>query len=671
VRLSTPQTSMDESRSNSSSIREEQQLVQAVRNALHEKDRLQQAVREFERASSRVRTTTRRLRQESRRTKQESRRLQEEAHRLLEESYRLRSEAERLENDDNRNDNKLIHLVLPLVKSKITHLNLEFKANCLALRRNDPDTRMLWDGDASAGTPNYASIKGYARPLGEALKGNTVVSALYIALGNLIKSDHPNDPPNDALAYIEPLVDFVSTSPTLKLLKIDRGRRFSGIYDASSFHVPLTASFLTVIGNSSSMEELTLYDCHLPCGAFRTMMTTTASLKKLALRGLETGNDYTVQDLADLGVAFHENRSLERLWLGRECGVDQISMILSSLPNHATLQELVLFGNGNSDETGMRQWNTMGDCVCSLPSLRHLKLVAFEFSADKMRAFVDCLLPRENGEHFGASTTKLTLQECAMDYESTLLFVKFMRTKVEGDNSPGVFSRLRELCLADPPGPDMPVWSAGCLVVLLLPYQADDTQQGGGQQTIGSQLSSLSLNVSALEGFLHALEDNAPHIRLDSLRLFGFGVDCCETLKNCVDRMPCLRHLRLVVKNDQASCVRIILEMLRESGRLHSIVVEDVVVPSHDYAAEYTVALFDDVGVRLAGAYCLRNQHLAHLLERERESAQPAPSDRAGQSLFPTLLQATMQTSKSQISFLLTSLWKLGDCIGPKVCVNH
>jgi hypothetical protein len=580
---------------------EEQQLAQAARDALHERDRLQKAVH------------------------------------------------------DNRNDNKLMGLVLHLAKAQISHLNLEFKANCLALRRNDPDTRM-WDGHASTDAPNYALIDGYARPLGEALKGNTIASALYVNLRNLLKSD--DYPPSNALAYVEPLVSYVSNTKALKFLKID-GRRSS-----SSIDVPLTVAFLDAIGHSSSMEELTLFDCHLPCGAFRAMMTTTLSLRKLVLRDLQDHEDYSASDLADLGVAFRENQSLERVWLGYDCEVNPMLQILSALSGHPTLQELVLFGNGNSDGS-MNPWSTICHCLCSLPSLRHLKLVYFVFSADKMRAFLNCLLRQDNGDDLFASITKLTLQECDLDDESALLFVEFMHTKTEGDSSPGISSRLRELCLADPPGSYRPVWATGPSVVsLLLPFQASDTN--GGQQTIGSQLSSLSLNISVFEGFLQALEASAPQIRLDTLRLFGFGVDCCESLKNCVDCMPCLRHLRLAVKNEQALCVRMILEMLRASGRLYSIIVEDVIVPSHDSAAEYTVALLDDVGLRLASAYCLRNQHLTHLLDRERESAQPAPSDRAGQATYPTLLQAAKQISKSQISLLSASLWKLGDCIGPR-----
>jgi hypothetical protein len=130
--------------------------------------------------------------------------------------------------------------------------------------------------------------------------------------------------------------------------------------------------------------------------------------------------------------------------------------------------------------------------------------------------------------------------------------------------------------------------------------------------------------------------------------------------------MPCLRHLYLAVMRNQARCARIILGMLRENGGLHSIVVEEVLL-NIDGEDVQKGLLFDDVELRLSEAYCLRNQHLAQLLEHETESghSQPNSSDRARQALYPTLLQAAKQIPKSRLLLPSSSLAQLGDCIGP------
>jgi hypothetical protein len=99
--------------------------------------------------------------------------------------------------------------------------------------------------------------------------------------------------------------------------------------------------------------------------------------------------------------------------------------------------------------------------------------------------------------------------------------------------------------------------------------------------------------------------------------------------------------------------------MLRQCETLHSFVVEE------DKDVEGSGMLFDDVRARLAEAYCARNRYLAALLEREAEWGRPMPRERAVQALYPTLLQATKQISKSRLVSLSSSLEKLGDFIGP------
>jgi hypothetical protein len=161
-----------------------------------------------------------------------------------------------------------------------------------------------------------------------------------------------------------------------------------------------------------------------------------------------------------------------------------------------------------------------------------------------------------------------------------------------------------------------------------------------------------------LEGFLEALANCACQIQLASLRLVEMNPDRCQTLKTCVLQMPGLRHLCLAHITDPSRSSRILLEMLRQNASVRTFLVED---QKYDM---FTGLLFDTVGWRLAGAYCQRNRHLAALLEHQEAESDP-PMDRAGQALYPSLLQVAKQIPSSRLWSLASSLEKLGDCIGP------
>jgi hypothetical protein len=598
----------------------EEQLLETVRVCLKKRDRLRARAIEFE---------------------SELADLYQKAHEQQQEAERLHEECrlKQLESEELNREYSATHML---------HIKLEFEAKCLALRRNDPNTRLSWKDKEVSRHPCYSMIRGYARPLGDALRGNTNVTDLFLDVTNLLDSDNPNNPARDVAEYIKPLVNFVSTSQVLQRVQTIYGHKDKHFYDH------LYGAFLEVMGVSSSIEELA-HNGRLPTEAFRTMMTSTVSLKRLELNNLNSCGVYTDPELADLGVAFRDNQSLECLHLGMQCG---LAPILSTLPGHPTLQELKLCGYGNSET--MEHWNLMCHCICSLEALRHLTLAAFQFSGEMMQAFFNCLLPQGTADDLCAPITKLSLEGCAFNTESTALFVEFLHTKIDGDSFLARLCCIRELCFVEPTGRDTTLWLTGPLLVsLLLPFGPSDEQQGNGYQTIGSQLSVLSLNVTNFEGFLEDLVDHAHEVRLDSLRLVELDVAHCHALKTCILKMPCLRNLCLAKVWFPSESSHIILNMLQQSETLQTFVVEE------HYNDKETGLLFDDAGVHLAEAYCARNRSLAALLEREAEWGQPIPSDRAVQALYPALLQATKQISKSRLVSLLSSLEKLGDFIGP------
>jgi hypothetical protein len=609
-------TAMDEDRAF------EEQLLQTVHASLKRRDRLRARAIELDRELAGL--------------YQEAHYAQQEAERLHEECRIKKKESEELEKDYSA--------------AHMLHIKLEFEAQCLALRRNDPNTHLSWKDKEVSRLPNYSMIRGYAQPLGDALRGNTNVTNLFLDLRNLLDSDNPNNPPSDVARYIKPLVNFVSTSQVLERVENIYGHR------DKLFQDHLCGAFLEAMGVSSSIEELA-HNGRLPPESFRTMMTSTVSLKRLELGNLESCGVYTDSELADLGVAFRDNHSLERLQLGMLCGLAPTAQILSALPGHRTLQELVLCGYGNSET--MEHWNLMCHCLCSLEALRHLALANFQFSGEMMQAFLNCLLLQGTVDDLLAPITKLSLEGCAFNTESTALFVEFMRTKIKGDNSSARLCCLRELCFVEHTGRDTTLWLTGPLLVsLLLPTDPSEAQ-GNECQTIVSQLSSLSLNVTNFEGFLEELAENVREIQLDTLRLVELDVTHCHALKTCVLKMPHLRNLHLakVWYPSESSCI--ILNMLQQSETLQTFVVEE------HYSDNETGLLFDDAGARLAEAYCSRNRYLATLLEREAEWGRPIPSDRAVQALYPTLLQATKQITKCRLVSLSSSLEKLGDFIGP------
>jgi hypothetical protein len=593
----------------------EDQLVQTACASENETDRLRNRVQEFALESDRLRA--------------EARRLQEVAERLLELSHQKTEAMEEAKKD--------------YQASYRLQQRLKFEAFCLALRRNDPTIQDL-EGDLFG--PEFAKTKGYAQPLGEALRGNTNVSAFCVHLDTLtLSGSFIYSQRNDEVAYIEPLVNFVSTSKGLQRMKIAAG-------EVSGWHDHLSGAFMEAIGASSSIEVLT-HRCRLPCTSFHAMMEATSSLKRLDLDFLrgERDHEYDRDELILLTRAFRDNRSLQRLRLGFKCGYSAISRILSGLSGHSTLQELELYGDCIKT---MVHWNTMCQCLCSMQSLLHLKLVDFQFSAERMNVFLNCLVQQDSTDSSYTPITKLSFDECHLDDASTALLVEFMKTEMTEDTPRS--SYLRDLCFDDMTASMANHLTGPLMVSLLVPLRPSTSQQIKGYPTIGSQLTSLSFDVARFDGWLEALTESAHNVQLDTLRLVELDDDHCKMLKSCVLRMPCLRHLRIAKVYDPSKSSHFILETLRENESLRTFFVE-----KHG-DDEFTGLLFNDAELRLAAAYCQRNRYLLGLLEQEHGLGQPRPSDRAGQALHPTLLQAAKQIPKS---LLVSELLKLGDCIGP------
>jgi hypothetical protein len=619
---------------------DEAQLVRKARASKKKTKRLRNRLHEFQSESFRLRAQARDLQQEAERQEQQAQRLQQQAERQQQEAQRLLEEAE-------HNNEEIETLKKDCEEANSVQLHLEFQTLCLALRRNDPETRIL-DRMANHDPPGYARVPGYVLPLGEALRGNTMVSVLYLRACNLL-GNIDFDNAATGIECIAPLVNFVSTSTTLRCVRLVDGLR-------EHWDDHLIAAFLRAVGNSSSIQELTC-ECQLPSEAFHHMVRATTSLRKLDLSFLIDRNDEYDQDqLVDLANAFRSNQSLESLRLSRDCAPPQVLQILSAVPDHPTLQELELHG---SNIQTMTHWNGLCSCICSMRQLHHLKLVEFEFTAEKMRAFLRCFVRQDGTDAWCSSMNKLSNDEWEWDNESTALFVEFLKMEVPSDDTPPSVAPLRELRIDDANGSR---WLTGPLVAsLLIPRPCDGaTEQYNQRWTVGSRLTSLSMDVFNFEGFLEALEISATEVRLDTLRLYDLGVGDCNLLKKCVDRMPCLRRVRLARVEDPVTCAHIILHMLRESGGLQTFVVEEDCFDSENGV------LFDVAGLRLAEAYCQRNRSLGALLDREAESGQPTTSDRTVQALYPTLLQASKQIPKSRVLSLSSSLEKLGDCIGPE-----
>jgi hypothetical protein len=301
-------------------------------------------------------------------------------------------------------------------------------------------------------------------------------------------------------------------------------------------------------------------------------------------------------------------------------------------------------------------WNTLRDCLRSKPTLWNLKFYLVRFSAEKMQVLLNCLARRETEDDWSPGITKLSLDDCDLDDESTALLTEFMHTEVDGNDSPAVFCPLREFCLVYTTGPCTGWLTSSLLVSMLLPSD--------GRQTIGSRLSSLAVDLAILDdGFLEALSNNAHAIQLDTLRVIDLHVDDCIALKQCVLQLPFLRHLRIARVDEPSESSRVILHMLRLCHTLHTFVVEE------HHCDEETGLLFDNIASRFAEACCERNRRLGPLLEQDYGSGQPIPSDRAGQALYPTLLQAVKQTPKSWLLTFSSSFENLGDCIGPEATV--
>jgi hypothetical protein len=216
---------------------------------------------------------------------------------------------------------------------------------------------------------------------------------------------------------------------------------------------------------------------------------------------------------------------------------------------------------------------------------------------------------------------------------------------------------LRELCFVEPTDQGTTLWLSGTLLAsLLLPVGPCDTPQGDGCQTIGSQLSSLSLNVSDFEGFLEELVENAHKIQLDTLRFVELDVAHCRALKTCILKMPRLRNLHLARVLHPSESSRIILNMLQQCETLQTLVVEK------HYCDRETGLLFDDAGLHLAEGYCQRISISPSSWSAKLNWVNRPPAT----DLYRHSTQHCYKLpSKSRHWSLSSSLEKLGDCVGP------
>jgi hypothetical protein len=151
--------------------------------------------------------------------------------------------------------------------------------------------------------------------------------------------------------------------------------------------------------------------------------------------------------------------------------------------------------------------------------------------------------------------------------------------------------------------------------------------------------------------FLAELTLCGQRVELTSLRLDIVNANLAEFLS----KTSSLQELDLGKMDDE----QVILRSLRINGTL-----QRVTMPG-------------EVQSRLANSFCLRNKHIAQLVQqvtetkpsrsRDQSSAGPDRSTqgRQGKSLVPTLLQSGKQITAVRASILLSGLRRLGESIGP------
>jgi hypothetical protein len=429
-----------------------------------------------------------------------------------------------------------------------------------------------------------------------------------------------------------PLIQYIQTSNSIRQIAMFADDKW------------LMTELFVAIGRSPSIEELTLH-ADVPPTAFHDLMATTRSLKRLTLSVYQSSNG--------MAEAFSVNKTMQSVKIRRNGhgGVDHIGPVLKgiSLSGTKVLQVLEL----NCAHWGtIQQWNSFCQMLCTVSSLRDLKLERMAFSREKMLVFVGCLGKPTNSDIQCAAIAKLSLWYCSsVDSQ----FIELLQRKtIHWNNWPSWSSPLLELSVLHD-------WDNSLNQIVSSLHGSLEKNEGNQQiPTIASQLTSLHITL-----FPDTLQHFVPHAKctsLERLHLNSRVQTDCHDLPNVIPYMPALRALDITTDYDPHSISQILLGVVRQSGNLHA-----TSICQEAYHGDKSLCLRPDI-VRVMNAYCERNRQMDLSVPNgivcwtlaESKGVSPLHKSHFDKALYPLLLAVARQVPLSHHCSWLSLLLRLG-----------
>jgi hypothetical protein len=568
--------------------------------------------------------------------------LSRESRELLRESARLQRESVRLQKVARLKEERSVQLRTDCGTIRHLQETSALERLCCSLQQNDPRISTLDLERLQSILPG-----NYTETIGVALRGNTHIASMMLT-GSIVDRDDTEVSKRKAT----PFIHYIRTSNSIRQVALN-------IYDER-----LTSEILIAIGNSPSVEQLTLENV-LPPAGFHHLMATTRSLKTLVFN-VNVGDLY-LQNSDWMVQAFSVNKTLQSLTIGHEAG--------GSLQGHLgpVLKGIALSGTNALRVLDLycgRWWSVEstqeGSLLCqvlrTINSLRHLMVEGMHFNKELMREFVGCLRKPTNSDLKCSSITKLSFSYC---YGVDLQFIELMRSKtIQGDKTSSWTSSLLELSVLSTDNVLQPLASAR--------HGTHKDESNGNNQdmpyycpTIAEQLTWLHITLKH-----HTVQLFLPHpsiMRFEELHLHSTDQSDCNELENVIPYLPFLKILCMETTYDPNDVSQIILDVLRQSGNLHSTsICQD---------RRYGGLRFHPDNVQMASAYCERNQQMHMLLldtpsslkASDNSCVSPSHMNISTKALYPLLLAVTKQFPTLRLGALLAFLLRIGDGVGSNV----
>jgi hypothetical protein len=288
-------------------------------------------------------------------------------------------------------------------------------------------------------------------------------------------------------------------------------------------------------------------------------------------------------------------------------------------------------------------------------TLEHISLGSFRFSN---RLSKDILEPIVEAVQWNKSLTKLTIDDCEFDLESTILLHDILKPK-NGKIT------IRELHLTGMSNNHFQQRAIGTVVTSILsPKHVDDDNGSKKDEIIKLDVLSMDEGLDGnLQSVFEILGNKATSIQLRCFRYTSGWLDLagCEALAVCLPKLIYLEEVTIHNGVDRALAGSPLfndrlLRALKQNGSL-----QDVQISLRDQffglLGLRSTSLFTGNDLRRVQLYCKRNRRIPSMVVNARlDDDHENGDDRTERCLFPKLFGAAKQAPRTAPTLILMGL---------------